>query len=109
MTGNKIFSSKIYLKENDAKKHLVALFKHYKVLYSSIAQNGFGNSKGYPDYLGYTSNGTHFVVEVKATNKKLRPEQARWRDDLVAYKQHWFLFDGSDATLKALLNFFETN
>ena len=95
--------------ETKVKVKLQRLFKKYNVLSSCVQQSGFGASSGYPDYLGYTSKGVHFVVEVKSATGKLSPLQLNWKTRLEARKVPWFLYNGEPESCYALELFLANN
>lgn len=91
--------------EGKVKASLRELFKKFNVLQAAIPQNGMGGSPGYPDYVAYTANGTHFVVECKAGKGKLTPLQELWKKKLTERKVPYFLFSEDPLTRETLTNF----
>lgn len=51
------------------------------------------HSKGFPDYIAILPKGITVYVELKATGKKLRPDQVKWRDLLLSLGHHYLKYD----------------
>jgi hypothetical protein len=95
--------------EKQVRRQINQIFKLFNTEWCPISQNGHGNSKGFPDNIAYTQDGTHFVVELKSITGKLTPAQKIWRDKLLARKQHYFLFRGDKESLDQLIPFLESH
>ncbi len=88
--------------EPKVKGELRKLFAKYNVLFTPISGTQFGK-KGFPDYICYAENFTHFVVEAKSTVGKLSDDQITWRDNLIARGVKHFTFNSLTNELEDFL------
>lgn len=88
--------------ETAVKGELRKLFAKYNVLFSHVPVTQY-NKRGFPDYVCYTENNIHFVVEVKSTVGKLSDGQITWRNNLIARGVTHFTFNSLTDELEDFL------